>query len=150
MEAWLLSLNPDDPSPIAAGADIIPFPPPPRPHPPASATAPAVLPVPISALSGALREAVAALAEQCAALQRTAQALAIDKAGFAEAKRRLMLEGRRAQAIAAQADRIAIAIAAGDFAGLQALQGELAQLACAAPADQPAGPPPTSARNCAP
>jgi hypothetical protein len=143
-------LHHDGSSPAPGSADIIPFPPPPREPPPPPGLV--ELPVATTALTGALREAVAQLTVQCAALSRAAQALAVDKTGFLEAKRRLMFEGRRAQAIAAQADRIAIAIAAGDLDALAVLQDELRALARARTEadDQPAGESPTSAKNCGP
>lgn len=135
--------HPHGPSSTPRGAAIIAFPRPPQPAAPARR---------VDALAATLRQAVAELARQCAALTRSAEALAVDRTGFLEARRRLMDEGRRAEAIAAHADRIARAIAAGDLARLATLQAELAALASAhaAPLDQDVGAVPTSARNCAP
>jgi hypothetical protein len=144
----------DGSSPAPCNTNVIPFPPPPRAQPPAPPPAPELVALPVAtiALTGALRDAVAQLNGQCAALSRAAQALAVDKTGFLAAKRRLLFEGRRAQAIAAQADRIAIAIAAGDLDALAVLQDELRALAQARAevADQPADESPTSAKNCVP
>jgi uncharacterized protein (DUF3084 family) len=73
----------------------------------------------------ALRRATDDLAERSRALDRQARSLAGQLAGFDQISRRLAAEATRARAISAEAERVAVAIDAGDLDALNALRDEV-------------------------
>jgi hypothetical protein len=104
-------------------------------------------------LADALRVATAGLLAQMAALERRTHALTTSLGELTALRGRLGAESRRSRAIAAQAERIAAAIDAGDLVALERLQRELTQLAEGLPsicASQRPDAGVSSARNCAP